>query len=243
MARMARAIAPGLPHHVTQRGNRRHPTFFNEEDYQAYLELMVEWCKAKQVDIWAYCLMPNHIHLIAVPKEKESLTLAVGEAHRRYTRRINFREGWRGHLWQGRFSSFIMDQNHLLACTKYIEMNPVQAGLVKRARDWPWSSAKAHIKGQDDLLVKVKPLLKMVGESWSKFLVDYPKEEEIKLLQKHERTGRPLGSQAFVKKVEHLLGRLLQPKKAGRKKIMSKVSPDYEVSLYPLEFFLVPTSQ
>jgi putative transposase len=69
---MARAISPGLPHHVTQRGNRRQPTFFNEEDYKAYLDLMAEWCKAKQLDIWAYCLMPNHIHLIAIPKEKES---------------------------------------------------------------------------------------------------------------------------------------------------------------------------
>jgi putative transposase len=170
MARMARAVAPGLPHYVTQRGNRRQQTFFNEEDYQSYLELMSEWCEARQVDIWAYCLMPNHIHLIALPKEKESLTLAIGEAHRRYTRRINFREGWRGHLWQGRFSSFIMDENHLIACTKYIEMNPVRAGLVERARDWPWSSAKAHIRGQDDLLVKVKPLLDMTEKSWNKFL-------------------------------------------------------------------------
>ncbi len=219
MARIARAVAPGIPHHVTQRGNRRQQTFFNEDDYQSYLELMGEWCRTKQVDIWAYCLMPNHIHLIAVPKEKEALTLAIGEAHRRYTRRINFREGWRGHLWQGRFSSFIMDQNHLLACTKYIEINPVRAGLVKKARDWPWSSTKAHIRGQDDLLVKVKPLLQMTGENWSKFLVDYPKDEEIELLKKHERTGRPLGSTAFVKKVEKFLGRLLEPQKAGRKKL------------------------
>ena len=216
---MARAVASGLPHHVTQRGNRRQQTFFNKEDYQSYLELMAEWCGVRQVDIWAYCLMPNHIHLIAIPKEKESLTLAIGEAHRRYTRRINFREGWRGHLWQGRFSSFIMDENHLLACTKYIEMNPVRAGLVKKARDWPWSSAKAHIRGQDDLLVKVKPLLEMTEKNWSKFLTDYPEEAEIELLKKHERTGRPLGSQVFVKKVETLLGRFLQPKKVGRKKL------------------------
>lgn len=151
MARLARAIAPGLPHHVTQRGNRRQPTFFNQEDYKVYLDLIAEWCKAKQGDIWAYCLMPNHIQLIAVPKEQESLTLAVGQAHRRYTRRINFREGWKGHLWRGRFSSFIMDENHPLACAKYIEMNPVRAGLVKRARDWPWGSAKAHMRGQYDL--------------------------------------------------------------------------------------------
>ncbi len=208
-----------MPHHVTQRGNRRQQTFFNEEDYHSYLGLMAEWCEARQVDIWAYCLMPNHIHLIALPKEKESLTLAIGEAHRRYTRRINFREGWRGHLWQGRFSSFIMDENHLIACTKYIEMNPVRAGLVQRARDWPWSSAKAHIREQDDLLVKVKPLLDMTEKRWSKFLNEYPEEAEIELLKKHERTGRPLGSQTFVKKVEILLGRFLQPQKAGRKRL------------------------
>jgi putative transposase len=219
MARIARAVAPGLPHHVTQRGNRRQQTFFNEEDYQSYLELMAEWCGAKQVDIWAYCLMPNHIHLIAIPREKESLTLAIGEAHRRYTRRINFREGWRGHLWQGRFSSFILDENHLLVCTKYIEMNPVRSGLVERVRDWPWSSARAHLKGRDDLLVRVKQLLEMTEKSWNKFLGEYPEEPEIEILKKHERTGRPLGSESFVKEVEALLGRLLQPQKAGRKKL------------------------
>jgi putative transposase len=103
MARIAREVAPGMPHHVTQRGNRRLQTFFNDVDYQAYLELMSEWCARYKVQIWAYCLIPNHVHLIAVPETKEGLNLAIGEAHRRYTRRINFREGWRGHLWQGRF--------------------------------------------------------------------------------------------------------------------------------------------
>jgi putative transposase len=119
-----------------------------------------------------------------------------------------------------------MGENYLLACANYIEMNPLRAGLVKRARDWPWSSVKAHIRGQDDLLVKVKPLLELTGENWNKFLVDYPREEEIELLKKHERTGRPLGSKAFVNKIEILLERLLQPQKVGRKK-MSMVSPDY----------------
>jgi len=110
MARIARAVAPGISHHVTQRGNRRQQTFFNDEDYQSYLELMSEWCMKFQVETWAYCLMPNHIHLIVGPETKDGLNQAIGEAHRRYTRRINFREGWRGHLWQGRFSSFIMDE-------------------------------------------------------------------------------------------------------------------------------------
>ena len=103
-----------MPHHVTQRGNRRQQTFFGEEDYQHYLELMAQFCRAEQVANWAYCLMPNQVHLIVVPQSTESLCRAIGEAHRRYTRRINFREGWRGHLWQGRFASFVMDEDHLL---------------------------------------------------------------------------------------------------------------------------------
>src|SRR5271166_5343752 len=119
MARLARVIAPGMPHHVTQRGNRGQQTFFGEEDYQHYLELISRFCRAEQVAIWAYCLMPNHVHLIVVPQSAESLRRAIGEAHRRYTRRINFREDWRGHLWQGRFASFVMDEDYLLTAARY----------------------------------------------------------------------------------------------------------------------------
>src|SRR5947209_4469298 len=114
MARLARVVVPGLPHHVTQRGNRRLQTFFSDEDYRAYLDLMAHWCTACRVEIWSYCLMPNHIHLIAVPDSENGLRRAIGEAHRRYTRRVNFRQRWRGHLWQGRFASFVMDEPYLL---------------------------------------------------------------------------------------------------------------------------------
>ena len=114
-----------MPHHVTQQGNRRQQTFFAEEDYQHYLELISRFCRAEQVPIWADCLMPNHVHLIVVPQSAESLRRAIGEAHRRYTRWINFREGWRGHLWQGRFASFVMDEDHLLTAARYVEVNPV----------------------------------------------------------------------------------------------------------------------
>ena len=134
MARLARLVIPGLPHHVTQRGNRRQQTFFNDGDYAAYLELMADWCREEGVEIWSYCLMPNHVHLIAVPKTEDGLRRAIGEAHRRYTRRINFREKWRGYLWQGRFASFIMDKPYLLAAARYVELNPVRAKLVDRAR-------------------------------------------------------------------------------------------------------------
>ena len=133
MARLARLVIPGLPHHITQRGNRRQQTFFNEADYAAYLELMSEWCRDQGVEIWTYCLMPNHTHIIAVPSTEDGLRWAIGEAHRRYTRRINFREKWRGYLWQGRFASFVMDEPYLLAAARYIELNPVRAGLVAKA--------------------------------------------------------------------------------------------------------------
>ena len=126
MARLARVVVPGLPHHITQRGNRRQQTFFCDEDYEYYLELMGQWCTVHQVEIWAYCLMPNHVHLIAVPQSPDGLRLAIGEVHRRYTRMVNFREGWRGHLWQGRFASFVLDEPYVLTAARYVELNPVR---------------------------------------------------------------------------------------------------------------------
>ena len=175
MARIARAVAPGFPHHVTQRGNRRQQAFFNDEDYQSYLALMSEWCMRFRVETWAYCLMPNHVHLIVVPETKDGLNLAIGEAHRRYTRRINFRE------------------------------------------DWRWSSAAAHITGKDDILVKTEPLLELANKPWKQFLAVDVEEPEIELFRKHERTGRPLGEDAFIEKLEHLLDRTLKPQKPGPK--------------------------
>ena len=127
------------PHHAAWQPAAA--TFFNDEDYAAYLELMAQWCRDEGVEIWSYCLMPDHIHLIAVPSSEKGLRWAIGEAHRLYTRRINFRQKWRGYLWQGRFASFVMDEPYLLAAARYIELNPLRAGLVADPRDWPWSSA------------------------------------------------------------------------------------------------------
>jgi putative transposase len=176
---------------------------------------MAEWCGKYHVDIWAWCLMPNHVHLIAVPESEEGLARAIGEAHRRYTRRINFREKWRGHLWQERFASFPMDERYLLAATRYVEMNPVAAGIAVRPEEYPWSSAQAHLKAQDDKLVKVEPLLSMVG-NWRSFL-SLSSEEELTTFRKHERSGRPLGQEAFVNHIEAVLERTLRPQKPGPK--------------------------
>lgn len=217
MARIARVVATGLPHHITQRGNRRQNTFLREEDYAAYKKLMVEWCARCGVEIWAYCLMPNHVHLIAVPESEDGLRRAIGEAHRRYTRMVNFREGWRGHLWQGRFASFVMEERYLLAAARYIELNPVRAKLSKKAEDYPWSSAAAHVQGKDDGLAKVAPLLALVND-WRVFLAAGTEDMEIDIFRRHERTGRPLGAKDFVTALEGTLGRTLYPQSPGRKK-------------------------
>jgi putative transposase len=216
MARLARVVAPGLPHHITQRGNRQQPTFFCDEDYQHYLELMAEWCDFHSVEIWAYCLMPNHVHFIAVPQSADGLARAIGEVHRRYTRMVNFREGWRGHLWQGRFASFVLDGTYLLTAARYIELNPVRAGLVKTPSRYPWSSAAAHVRGKDNALVRVAPLNEL-ALNWRALLARVIREEDLKLLRAHERTGRPLGDEEFLATLEKDLGRILKPQKPGPK--------------------------
>ncbi len=222
MARLVRVVVPGLPHHITQRGNRRQQTFFGDEDYAAYLDLMVEWCGEHGVEIWAYCLMPNHAHLIAVPRLEDGLRRAIGEAHRRYTRRINFRQRWRGYLWQGRFASFVMDEPYLLAAARYVELNPVRAKLVAEAADWPWSSARAHLAGRNDRLANVLPMLAMVND-WRDFLNSAIREEELRDLRNHGRTGRPLGSATFLDRLEAMAGRVLRPRKGGRPPKLRKV--------------------
>ena len=215
MARIGRVIAEGYPHHITQRGNRRQQTFFSDEDYEAYVGLMAEWCRKCQVTVWAWCLMPNHVHLVAVPHTRDGLARGIGEAHRRYTRRINFREGWRGYLWQGRFASYPMDAAYCLRAVRYVERNPVRAGLVARPWDWPWSSAAAHVAAKDDLLVQVRPLLDTVTD-WPTFLSDEEEAAELDLLRRHARTGRPLGDPGFVARLETMLGRNLLPGKRGQ---------------------------
>ena len=169
MTRLPRVVVPGLPHHVTQRGNRRQRTFFHDEDYVVYRRLLATYCRSSGTRVLAYCLMPNHVHLILVPADEYGLRDALAEAHRRYTRMVNFREGWRGHLWQERFHSFVMDGRHLVAAARYVELNPVRARLCANPGDWTWSSAPAHLAREDDELVSVAPLLDIIP-NWAEFL-------------------------------------------------------------------------
>lgn len=216
MARLARVVLPGFPHHITQRGNRRQDVFFQEGDYLAYLDLLKEWCDSEGIEIRAYCLMTNHVHLIVMPNEKSNLSKAIGEAHRRFTRMINFRENWRGYLWQGRFASFPMEESWLLRAAAYVELNPVTAGMVKAAWDYPWSSVHAHLSGHDPVgIVMPEPLLDLIGD-WKSYLMD-AQTYDTEALASHGRTGSPLGDDRFLETAERKLGRILKKKKPGRK--------------------------
>ena len=218
MARLARIIVPHYPHHVVQRGNRRQDVFFKESDYLYYIALLKQWCEEEQVEVLAYCLMTNHVHLVLVPNEQSNLSRAVGETHRRYTRMINFRENWKGYLWQGRFSSYALDENWLLSTMAYVELNPVKAKMVKHAWDYRWSSIHGHLTGVDPL-----GLINPTGHSkyadtgdWKEY-ISAAQSSDAKELMQHERTGRPLGSADFVENVGRSLGRDLKKKKPGPK--------------------------
>jgi putative transposase len=218
MARLARIVVPNAPHHVTQRGNRRQQTFFSDADYRLYLDLLAEFCGAHGVEIWAYCLMPNHVHLILVPPAETSLARAVGEAHRRYSRHVNFRQGWRGFLWQGRFASAPMDDAHLAGAVRYVELNPVRARLAAKPEAWPWSSARAHIERRSDGIVAVEPLFQILRyerSRWRAFLAEGLEEEVADEFRRAERTGRPIGDAGFVARLEARTGRRIAVARPG----------------------------
>jgi putative transposase len=217
MARIPRVVVPEFPHHIIQRGNRHQKVFFNKDDYSKYLELLASYSHQFKVDIVAYCLMPNHVHLIATPHKDGNLAQAIGETHRNYTRFINSRERWQGYLWQGRFLSYVLDERYLLAVTRYILLNPIKAGIVKKPWDYKWASTRYHMMIASSSLVKDN-LLRELIENWKDFLNTASDDNDIRLLQLHERTGRPLGDNSFIEKLESLLKITLKKKRAGRRK-------------------------
>ncbi len=213
MPRIARVVVPGQPHHVTQRGVRSMRVFYTDDDRRAYIDLVKEHFKAHGVEVRAWCLMSNHIHLIAVPETEDGLAAAVGQVHQRYTRMINFRQKKLGYLFQGRFHSCVMDESYFLAAVAYIELNPVRAGMCESSWDYRWSSARFHVglRRTDDL-VERRDLLGMESR-WRKYLAS--EQEHIDLLRRKTRTGRPCGDMDYVKKIESSTGRNLTPKKPG----------------------------
>lgn len=217
MARLARIVVPGCAHHVTARGNRREPIFFEDGDQDIYRNLLAEQMRKAAVEVWAYCLMPNHVHLIACPARADGLALALGAAHRRWANFVNARGRWRGHLFDGRFASVAMDETHLMSAVRYVALNPVRARLVARARDWPWSNVHAHLAGRDDGLVTVKPVLERVARFGELIEGVADDDASFAAIRSAEHTGRPLGNADFIAGLERLLGRPIARRAPGRK--------------------------
>lgn len=200
MPRAARIVIPGVPHHITQRGNRRQRVFFADDDKALYLRLFSKWAEKSGLIVWAYCLMDNHVHHVAVPRKESSLAEAVGKTHKAYTKIINEREGWRGFLWQGRFSSYPMDEPYLYRAMRYDELNPVRAKVVENAVDCYWSSARAHVLGEANPLLARTPL-GMNGQEWAIYLREGLIESETRLFRDHSGGTTPLGGEDFFRRI------------------------------------------
>ena len=215
--RRARVTVPGLPHHITQRGNRRGEVFIDAEDRHTYLELLTEYSKRYRLRLWAYVLMTNHTHLIAVPETETGLSKTFGDTHATYASMFNRKYGLTGHLWQARFYSSVLDDGHLFHAVRYVERNPVRASLVARAEQYPWSSALPHVLGEDDrYLDPGLPLIKVI-ENWSEWLASTDEEKPIEAIRNATSTGRVCGSEDFIDRLEIVHGYSLRKKKRGRK--------------------------
>jgi putative transposase len=201
---------------VLQRGNPGQRVFSSNEDYREYLELVAEGCASARVTVLGYCLLPKEVHLVLVPPTAKALRQALGEAHRRFTRSVNLRRTRDGGLFRGRFASFALDKPSLPLVMRYVEQAPVRAKSAKRPRDWRWSSVHAHLKGKNDDLVDVAPLL-AVAEDWKAELAKPLTDADLKLVAACEHTGRPLGAPVFVKSLEKRLGRTLARQRPGPK--------------------------
>ena len=219
MPRLARSVCAQVPHHITQRGNRREQVFFTDEDRQAYLGWLTEYTEKHEVDILAYCLMTNHIHLVAVPRTEDGLQQTLKPLHMRYAQRINRTRGWKGHLWQGRFFSSALDEAYLWAAIRYVERNPVRARMVRKAENYRWSSAAAHCGlMHDDVLTTTSSWRKQfeaIGD-WSAWLAQGDEPQELEVLRRNADKGLPCGSEKFIRKLEKLTGRGLQYRPQGR---------------------------
>jgi len=230
MPRQARIVLPGVAHHVTQRGNNRQDVFFVEDDRRVYLAYLKESAERHGLTVSAFCLMTNHIHLVATPQTEESLSKALGRTHLMYAQYVHRLHGRSGHFWQNRFYSCSLDEAHAHNAAAYIELNPVRAGLVKYAWKYAWSSAGAHCGETDDpsgMLALNEWFSQMPVSVWKATLETIADADDaVERLRMHTRTGRPLGDDAFLSKVEALLGQRVRPLPIGRPQGWSKKKMD-----------------
>lgn len=226
MPRIARIIATGYPHHITQRGNNRATVFFDDEDRQTYLKLLAGYAQKHHLQIWAYCLMSNHIHLLAVPETETALARGIGLTNQVYTQYLNRKLHHSGRLWQNRFFSCVVgNDQYLWAVARYIERNPLKADLAVSAETYQWSSAKAHMTGANDSLLAANSWLSSQEQSAYAAFVRTEDAEADNAIRRATRTGRPFGSESFIDMLELRLNQALKPRKPGRPRTKNTRSP------------------
>jgi len=218
MARIARAVAVGIPHHITQRGNYRQVIFVRDDDYRQYLEWLQYYSDRYLLKIWAYCLMNNHVHFVAVPGAEGSMARTFNTLHMRYAQYANARQGEKGHLWQGRYYSCALDEKHVYAAVRYVENNPVSARVVKKAENYNWSSAKSHVKKMRDQILAMDCYLVKEIKDWAAYLEEKDDAGTTQAVRENTKTGRPCGDEKFVGKIEQAVGRRLVALPRGRPK-------------------------
>ncbi len=219
MPRLARTVFAKVPHHITQRGNRREDVFHTDEDREFYLTWLVDYCQEYKVDILAYCLMTNHIHLVAVPTTETGLQSVLKPLHMRYAQRFNRQHGFKGHVWQGRYFSAPLDETYLWATLRYVERNPVRAKMVRKAERYRWSSAAAHCHLREDKVLTSSErwwLQFNQINDWSSWLAESDEAEELSVIRRNIEKGLPCGSDKFLNKLEKMTGRALKYRPQGR---------------------------
>jgi len=229
MPRTARVVFPGLPHHVTQRGNRRNRVFFSDGDYLIYLHWLRNYSAKYDLEVLAYALMPNHVHLVLAPGNKDSIHLALRCLHMRYAQRVNRHRDWLGHVWQGRYFASVLDEPYFWSAIRYVERNPVRASLVERCEDYSWSSAGAHCGLRNDPVLTAsshwrQQLQRVVN--WSTWLAEADQAQALGELRRQTVKGLPCGSRQFVESLERSTGRILHSRHPGR--------PPKEIGVRPL---------
>ena len=227
MPRESRVVAVGIPHHITQRGNARQDVFTSDSLRRVYLDLLAEHSANNRLRILAYCLMTNHVHIVAVPAEVSSMANTFRHAHGRFSQSWNTLQNRSGHVWQNRYYSCPVEEAAIAKVTAYVEGNPVRARMVERAEDFEWSSARAHLGKATG-----EPILDMewwrqrwTPENWRRVLADQPESAQDRdAIRRATFMGRPLGSPQFVSELEERLGRILELRPGGRTKVEDAVN-------------------
>jgi putative transposase len=219
MPRKPRIVIPDVPYHITQRGNHGQDIFYSPDDRKTYLTWLAQYSSRYEFDIIAYCLMTNHVHIIGIPHKPDSMISTIKTLHMRYAQMLNRIMGWDGHLWHSRYFSTALDDHYMWLAMRYVEQNPVRAGMVHHAWDYLWSSASFHCKkSKTDPVLYIDDRLQEMFEDWDDELDAVPEKAEIETLRRRTITGIPCGNEKFMRSMSRKLGYELVDRAQGRPK-------------------------